>query len=178
MSSDLFIYSLLLPEWRKYIICLLRYLWHLWRVQITLWKRHIGPPSTYWGRVTHICVSKLAIFDLDNGLSPGRRQAIIWTNVGILLIRTVGTNFSEILNSYIFFKKLHLKITSAKWRPFCLGLKESDRQRPLFDTWRQYCEGSLFVQGVMCYTWLRFRCVDRKGRFNIAGKQYYKLLVK
>ena len=33
----------------------------------------------------------------DNGLSPLRRQAIIWTNVVILLIRPLGTNFSEIL---------------------------------------------------------------------------------
>ena len=30
------------------------------------------------------------------GLSPGRRQAIIWTNAGILLIRPLETNFSEI----------------------------------------------------------------------------------
>ena len=41
---------------------------------------------SHWGRVTHICVSKLTIIGSDNGLSPGRRQAIIWTNVGILLI--------------------------------------------------------------------------------------------
>ena len=39
-----------------------------------------------------------AIIGSDNGLSPGRRQAIIWTNTGILLIRPLGTNFSEILN--------------------------------------------------------------------------------
>ena len=51
---------------------------------------------THWGRVTHICVSKLTIIDSDNGLSPGRRQAIIWTNAGILLIRPSGTNFSKI----------------------------------------------------------------------------------
>ena len=44
---------------------------------------------THWGRVTHICVSKLTIIGSDNGLSPGRRQAIIWTNAGILLIRTL-----------------------------------------------------------------------------------------
>ena len=46
--------------------------------------------KTHWGRVTHICVNKLAIIGSDNGLglSPGRRQAIIWTNAGILLIRT------------------------------------------------------------------------------------------
>ena len=36
--------------------------------------------------MTHICVSKLTIIDSYNGLSPERRQAIIWTNAGILLI--------------------------------------------------------------------------------------------
>ena len=34
----------------------------------------------------HICVSKQTIIGSDNGLSPGWRQAIIWTNAGILLI--------------------------------------------------------------------------------------------
>ena len=33
----------------------------------------------------------------DNGLSPGGRQAIIWTNAGILLIGPLATNFSEIV---------------------------------------------------------------------------------
>ena len=51
---------------------------------------------THWGRVTHICVGNLTIIGSDNGLSPGRRQAIIWTNAGILLIGPLGTNFSEI----------------------------------------------------------------------------------
>ena len=41
---------------------------------------------THWGRVMHICIGKLTIIGSDNGLSPGRRQAIIWTNAGILLI--------------------------------------------------------------------------------------------
>ena len=51
---------------------------------------------THWGRVTHICVGKPTIIDSNNGLSPGRRQAIIWTNAEILLIRPLGTKFSEI----------------------------------------------------------------------------------
>ena len=74
--------------------------------------------------MTHICVSKLTIIGSDDVLSPGRRQAIIWTNAGILLIRTLGTNFSEILSEIhaFSFKKMHLKMSSAKWRPFCLGL--------------------------------------------------------
>ena len=51
---------------------------------------------THWGRVTHICVDNLTIIGSDNGLSPGRRQAIIWTNAGILLIGPLRTNLSEI----------------------------------------------------------------------------------
>ena len=56
------------------------------------------PMLTHWGRVTDICVGKLTIIGSDNGLSPGRRQAIIWTNAGILLILTLGTNFREIIS--------------------------------------------------------------------------------
>ena len=79
---------------------------------------------THWGRVTHICVSKPTIIGSDNGLSPDRRQAIIWTIAGILLIGPLGTNFSEIFIGIqrFPFKKMHLKMSSAKWRPFCLGL--------------------------------------------------------
>ena len=81
---------------------------------------------THWSRVTHICVSKLNTIGSDNGLSPGRRQAIIWTIDGILLIGPLGTNFSEILIGIqtFSFKKLHLKTSSAKWRLFCLGLNQ------------------------------------------------------
>ena len=76
---------------------------------------------THWGRMTHICVGKLTIIGSNNGLSPGRRQAIIWTNAGILFIEPLGTNFSEILIviQTFSFKKMRLKMSSAKWRPFC-----------------------------------------------------------
>ena len=74
--------------------------------------------------MTHICVGKQTIIVSDNGLSPGRRQAIIWTNAGILLIGPLKTNFSEILIEILAFSftKMRLKVSSAKWRPFCLGL--------------------------------------------------------
>ena len=79
---------------------------------------------THWGRVTHICVGKLTIIGSDNGLSPSRRQAIIRTNAGMLLIGTLGTNFSEILSEIhtFSFKEMHLKMPSGRWLPFCLGL--------------------------------------------------------
>ena len=74
--------------------------------------------------MTHICVSKLTIIGSDNGLSPSRRQAIIWTNAGILLIGPLGTNFSGSLIEILTFsfKKMRLKVSSAKRRPSCLGL--------------------------------------------------------
>ena len=81
-------------------------------------------PLTHWGRVTHKCVGNVTIIGSENGLSPVRRQAIIWTNAGILLIGPSETNFSEILiEIYKFsFMKMRLKGSSAKWRPFSLGL--------------------------------------------------------
>ena len=79
---------------------------------------------TRWIRVTHICVSKQTRIGSNNGLSPSWRQAIIWTNAGILFIGPLGTNFNEIsIEIHILsFKKMHLKMSSGEWRPFCLGL--------------------------------------------------------
>ena len=79
---------------------------------------------THWGRVIHICIGNLTIIVSDDGLSPGWRKAIIWNNAGILLIGSLGTNFSEILIGIqsFSFKKMHLKMSSWKLRPLCLGL--------------------------------------------------------
>ena len=70
--------------------------------------------------MTHICVSKLTIIGSDHGLSPGRCQAI--ANAGILLIRTSGANFSEIVSKIhtFSFKKMHLKMAPILSRPQCV----------------------------------------------------------
>ena len=57
---------------------------------------------THWGPVKYICVGKLNIIGSDNGLSPGRRQAINWNKTGILLIRNIATNFSDIFNVFLY----------------------------------------------------------------------------
>ena len=76
----------------------------------------------HWGRVMHICVSKIIIIGSDNGLALGRCQAIIWTNAGLSLIGPLGINLSEILIKIqnFSFMKMHLKMSSAKWRLFRL----------------------------------------------------------
>ena len=72
----------------------------------------------------HICFSDLTIIGSDNGLSPGRRQAIIWAYAVTLIIVTLGTNFNEILFRIwkFSFKTIHFKMLSAKWLTFCLSL--------------------------------------------------------
>ena len=83
---------------------------------------------SHWGQVMYKCIRKLTIIGSDNGLSPGQRQAIIWLNAGILLIRPLRTNFSEILNriSYIFiqenaFEKVIWKRGAILYRPQCVN---------------------------------------------------------
>ena len=118
-----------------FCFCNIFFVWHVWwAFVLNQWKHAIKfhgkwkleKLSTHWGRATHICLSKLSIngSDTGNGLSPGWHQAIIWTNAGIVLIGTLGTNFSEILSeTHTFsFKKIRLKMSSGKWRPSCLGL--------------------------------------------------------
>ena len=79
---------------------------------------------THWGHVMYICVSKLTIIGSDNGLLPDCHQAIIWTNAGILLIRTTGTN-SEILSEIhtASLKKMRWKMLSVKWQQFVSASK-------------------------------------------------------
>ena len=52
---------------------------HEWQymLQIMVGIRYYDIKLTHWGRVMHICICKLTIINSDNGLSPGRRKAII-----------------------------------------------------------------------------------------------------
>ena len=107
--------------WEKFLMLLAdlhpSHHWHCNCVSLSVFLTH-------WGRVTLMCVCNLFIVGSDNGLSPGRRQAIIWTNAGILLNGPLGTNFSEILIEIptFSFNKMHFKVLCAKWRSFCLSL--------------------------------------------------------
>ena len=133
------------------------------------WKEAKNCQSQMVGRVTmfskycinslrpsdaYICVSNLTIIGSDYGLSPDRRQAIIWTNAGILLIGPLGTNFREILIEIlkVWFKKMRLKVSSAKWRPFCLGLNVLTHRGPV----TQYCGGSILCKNPIFFTMKEF----------------------
>ena len=79
--------------------------------------------------MTHICVSKLTIIGSDNGLMPGRGQAIIWANAGILLIWTLGNKLKWNLNqnSYIFiqenaFENVVWRMAAILSRPQCVKI--------------------------------------------------------
>ena len=89
---------------------------------------------THWGRVTHTCISKIILIGSDNGLSPCRRQPIIWTNAAILLIGPLGTNFNEIFikiqifSFQKFFENVGCEMSAILSRPQCVN----DISRVLF----------------------------------------------
>ena len=117
--------------------------------------------------MTHICVAKQTIIGSDNGFAPGRRQAIIWTNAGILLIEPLGTNFSEILIGIqtFSFKKMHLKMSSAKWRPFCFGLNVLNKTVYIF-------HGAYCRHAALGYCWTHRKFGTRRmrtSRLQLAG---------
>ena len=136
--------------------------------------------------MTHICVGNLTIIGSDNGLSPGRRQAITWTNVGILLIGPLGRNFSEMLiEIHTFsFKKIHLKMSSGKWRPFCLGLsvlKDTYVAPETYDLHISVVQSNNFLwfYAQIFYTWLSFPLTPahtlRNNDVVITSKRRYFL---
>ena len=52
--------------------------------------------------------------DNQNGLTPICHQASIWTNADLLSIGPLGININEMSMEKIAFKKIHLKLFSAK----------------------------------------------------------------
>ena len=109
--------------------------------------------------MTHKCVNKLTIIGSDNGLSPDRRQAIIWTNAGILLIEPSGTNFTEIfIGIHKFsFKKRHLKMSSGKCQPFCTGLNVLNAKQWLAYGYTHWHAANIIIKLMMNYSWHKTR---------------------
>ena len=77
--------------------------------------------------MTHICVIKVTIIGSDNGSSPGRRQAIIWTKCWDTVNRTLGNKLQWNLNRnlYIFiqenaFENVVWKMAAIMSRPQCV----------------------------------------------------------
>ena len=71
---------------------------------------------THWGRMTHICVSKLTIIGSDNWYRLAGVKRLSEPMLGYYqLDRSKQTS----VNSCIFqFRKLHLQLSSGNWRPF------------------------------------------------------------
>ena len=124
--------------------------------------------------MTHVCVSELTIIGSDNGLSPGRRQAIIWTNAGILLIRPLEINFNEILIEIhtISFKKIHLKMSSGKWRTFCLGLNV------LTEIMAWYMSMTMTMKDIYCQSCTKKIRQSYKYTIQLKGQQLSRSTMK
>ena len=64
------------PGWTSAWVAQVAIRYHGWKCLGPFAKHLI---LTHWGRVTHICVANLVSIGSDNGLSPDRHRAIIWT---------------------------------------------------------------------------------------------------
>ena len=131
---------------------------------------------THWGQVMHIYVSNLTIIGSDNGLSPCRRQAIIWTKAGILLIGALGSNFSGILTQIhtFSFKEMHFKMSSGKRQPFCLGLYVLNVCTRCPQTVRARCDKFfLWVQSLIKDLHFSFLCSIQYPIYSIFYCQTY-----
>ena len=97
---------------------------------VSTWPNLVGSTHLYSisvealsNSLRHICVGDLVTIGLDNGLSPGRRQAIIWIYAVIVLIGLFGNKlqWNLIWNRKFPFKKMHLGMSAAKRWPFWLS---------------------------------------------------------
>ena len=121
-------------SWMKMHEFCLRFHWNLFH-QMMAWHRSGDKPLSEPMMVSllmHICVTRPqwvnslrpSDANMRHQPMPSLVQIMGCRRPGILLIEPLGRNFSEILiEIYTFsFKKIHLKMSSGKCRPFCLGL--------------------------------------------------------
>ena len=101
---------------------------------VSLWFNSFPPSTAYMCRQT--------VSALVHALA-WRWQAITWTNADLLSIGPIGTKFSEnrIEILTVSFQKMHLKIFSGKWWPFCPGGDELTK-KPLTDL---LCRGHAII---------------------------------
>ena len=110
------------------------------------WCQWSNPEGYWYNRwAGHIYASKLKISASANGLSPGRHQDII---------RPLGTNFSAMLIEIhtLSFKKMNLKMSSAKWWSSCLGLNVLTHcsWETLNKYWKLKFPGAIFECHMLC----------------------------
>ena len=95
----------------------------IYAFQANLWLN--GTPlsiqNTHWGRVTHICVSRLTIIDSYNGLSPPGAKPLSEQMLEYCWLGPweIQWNLIEI---YTFsFMKIHWKMAVTLTRPHCVN---------------------------------------------------------
>ena len=104
------------------------YIYIFRNTKLPLHLNHLGQDAYNLGQVAYIYVSTINIIGSDSGLSPVQHQSNKWTNVGILLIGTLGIaiqwNFTR--NEYIFiqekaFENVVCIMASISSRPQCVS---------------------------------------------------------
>ena len=105
-------------------ISLLASLFKIINLQLLIISVYATICLTHWGRVTHICVVDLGHHWFRYWLvacsAPSHYLNLCWN----IVYWTFRHKLQWIGIQSFSFKKLHLQMSSAKWRLFCLGLNE------------------------------------------------------
>ena len=119
------------------------------RKKLPWWRHHVEAWWRIYGAANWVIIG-------DN-VSPVRYQDIIWTNADVLSTGRSWTNFTAMFIKIqcFYHMKIHMKISSAKSRPFCSGFNAltilDELADPLMGYWsccyqtRQYCNGLQFI---------------------------------
>ena len=114
---------------------------------------------THWGQAMHICVNKLTIIGSDNGLSPGRRQAIIWTMLEYCSLHPWEHKLQWNLNQNLSIFNRNNAFENVVWkmaaisRTHCVKKASQQKQQQIFQ----------HVSSKSCMIEFWHRCVQHCG---------------
>ena len=101
----------------RFFFKLLAFIWYEWsyRKMSYQWVNS----SSSWGKVIHMCLSKLGHHCLGkwpvSSLTPGHYMNLCMPIIKWSLVNKFQWNFNPL-------RKMHLKMLSTNWHPFCSGL--------------------------------------------------------
>ena len=138
--------------------------------------------------MTHICVGYLTVIGSDNGLSHGRRQAMIWTNAGILFIGPLGTNSREMFIEILAFsiqenvlESVVCEMASILSRPQCVNRFGSVPVNKSGEFWNSWYSHNKIKHNKAVYLYQDKSCTlqwRHNGGDSVSNHQPYDCLLR
>ena len=151
-----------MSDWVNTSDCKGRYFWDIQICLMIFFFALLSKCRLTHPPVPHICVSELGQRWFRQWLvacsAPSHYLDQCWVIVNCILRNKPQWN----QNTKLFIHKMHLKISSAKWQPFCLGLnvlnlllrvETNQRQTDSHHHWLRQCLGTEQTTGLHLSHW-------------------------